>query len=85
VAPAPDVSCSHLKPDHRNRLPLLPWKAQGSPVDLELGTNLRDALAWDWHRWRHDRPSPAQDYQRYMKAKTLSESIYLSLLAMALN
>jgi hypothetical protein len=40
VAPAPDGSFSHLKPDHRNWLPLLPWKAQGSPVDLELGTSL---------------------------------------------
>jgi hypothetical protein len=30
---------------HRNGLPLLPWKAQGAPVDLELVNSLRDELA----------------------------------------
>ena len=43
--PAPDPSSCHLKPDHRNGLPLLPWKVQASPVDLELVNSLRDALA----------------------------------------
>jgi hypothetical protein len=28
--------------DHRNGLPLLPWNAQGAPVDLELINSLRD-------------------------------------------
>jgi hypothetical protein len=40
--PALDPSSCHLKPDHRNGLPLLPWMAQGSPVDLELVNSLRD-------------------------------------------
>lgn len=30
--------------DHRNGLPLLPWKAEGAPVDLELVNRLRDEL-----------------------------------------
>lgn len=30
---------------HRNGLPLLPWRAQGAPVDLELINSLRDELA----------------------------------------
>jgi hypothetical protein len=29
---------------HRNGLPLLPWKAEGAPVDLELVNSLRDEL-----------------------------------------
>lgn len=31
--------------DHRNGLPLLPWKQTGAPVDLELVNQLRDELA----------------------------------------
>ncbi len=38
---SPDSTDSH----HRNGLPLLPWKAQGAPVDLELVNSLRDELA----------------------------------------
>ena len=30
---------------HRNGLPLLPWRAQGAPVDLKLVNSLRDELA----------------------------------------
>jgi hypothetical protein len=30
--------------DHRNGVPLLPWKAEGAPVDLELVNRLRDEL-----------------------------------------
>lgn len=30
--------------DHRNGVPLLPWKASGAPVDLELVNRLRDEL-----------------------------------------
>lgn len=31
-------------PSHRNGLPLLPWKQEGAPVDLELVNCLRDEL-----------------------------------------
>lgn len=31
--------------DHRNGLPLLPWKETGAPVDLEIVNQLRDELA----------------------------------------
>lgn len=30
--------------DHRNGLPLLPWKPEGTPVDLEVVNSLRDEL-----------------------------------------
>ena len=33
------------KSQHRNRLPLLPWRAHGAPVNLELVNSLRDELA----------------------------------------
>jgi hypothetical protein len=29
-------------PSHRNGLPLLPWKSEGAPVDLEPVNSLRD-------------------------------------------
>ena len=45
VAPATDPSRRTLTHEHRNGLPLLPWKAQGAPVDLELVNSLRDELA----------------------------------------
>jgi hypothetical protein len=45
VAPAPGSSSQHRSADHRNGLPLLPWKETGAPVDLELVNNLRDELA----------------------------------------
>jgi hypothetical protein len=45
VAPAPCSSSEHPRADHRNGLPLLPWKEMGAPVDLELVNNLRDELA----------------------------------------
>lgn len=45
VAPAPGSSSGHQGADHRNGLPLLPWKEKGAPVDLELMNNLRDELA----------------------------------------
>jgi hypothetical protein len=45
---APSNSDSRPAPgaegDHRNGLPLLPWKAEGAPVDLELVNRLRDEL-----------------------------------------
>jgi hypothetical protein len=41
VAPAPGSSSQHRSADHRNGLPLLPWKETGAPVDLELVNNLR--------------------------------------------
>jgi hypothetical protein len=44
VAPAPGSGQEHLRADHRNGLPLLPWKETGAPVDLELVNNLRDEL-----------------------------------------
>jgi hypothetical protein len=44
VAPVPVPSSRTLQPDHRNGLPLLPWKAEGAPVDLELVNSLRDEL-----------------------------------------
>ena len=44
VAPAPCSSSEHPRADHRNGLPLLPWKEMGAPVDLELVNNLRDEL-----------------------------------------
>jgi hypothetical protein len=37
-------STSGADPAHRNGLPLLPWKAEGAPVDLELVNSLRDEL-----------------------------------------
>jgi hypothetical protein len=40
--PAPSSRSPH--PDHRNGLPLLPWKAEGAHVDLELVNSLRDEL-----------------------------------------
>ena len=44
VAPATGFGLEHLTADHRNGLPLLPWKETGAPVDLELVNNLRDEL-----------------------------------------
>ena len=48
VAPTPPHgnanSTSSADPAHRNGLPLLPWKAEGAPVDLELVNSLRDEL-----------------------------------------
>jgi hypothetical protein len=44
VAPAAGSGLEHLRADHRNGLPLLPWKETGAPVDLELVNNLRDEL-----------------------------------------
>ena len=44
VAPTPGASPISREPDHRNGLPLLPWNAQGAPVDLELINSLRDEL-----------------------------------------
>lgn len=46
VAPAENGSgaASSSKGDHRNGVPLLPWKAEGAPVDLELVNRLRDEL-----------------------------------------
>lgn len=43
VAPVP-ASAVSIEPAHRNGLPLLPWKAEGAPVDLELVNSLRDEL-----------------------------------------
>lgn len=45
LAPAPGSSSENQRSDHRNGLPLLPWKEKGAPVDLELVNNLRDELA----------------------------------------
>jgi hypothetical protein len=45
VAPAPGSSAEPQGANHRNGLPLLPWKETGAPVDLELVNNLRDELA----------------------------------------
>ncbi len=45
VAPAPGSSSGGPGADHRNGLPLLPWKETGAPVDLELVNHLRDELA----------------------------------------
>ena len=45
VAPAQDFSSEHRSSDHRNGLPLLPWKEEGAPVDLEFVNSLRDELA----------------------------------------
>jgi hypothetical protein len=45
VAPAPGTSSGDPVADHRNGLPLLPWKETGAPVDLELVNHLRDELA----------------------------------------
>ena len=45
VAPAMDPSSPILTSGQRNGLPLLPWKAQGAPVDLELVNSLRDEFA----------------------------------------
>lgn len=44
VAPAPDSRSDEQGGDHRNGLPLLPWKETGAPVDLELVNALRDEL-----------------------------------------
>jgi hypothetical protein len=44
-APAPGSSSGDPGADHRNGLPLLPWKEKGAPVDLELVNHLRDELA----------------------------------------
>ena len=46
VAPADNGSGvgSHAERNHRNGVPLLPWKAEGAPVDLELVNRLRDEL-----------------------------------------
>jgi hypothetical protein len=46
VAPAENDSrdASSDAGDHRNGVPLLPWKAEGAPVDLELVNRLRDEL-----------------------------------------
>ena len=44
LAPAPGTSPVSTESNHRNGLPLLPWNAQGAPVDLELINSLRDAL-----------------------------------------
>jgi hypothetical protein len=44
VALAPGASPASPEPDHPNGLPLLPWKAQGAPVDLELIDSLRDEI-----------------------------------------
>ena len=41
VAPAPGSSSEHRRYDHRNGLPLLPWKEEGAPVDLEYVNSLR--------------------------------------------
>jgi len=43
VAPPPGTDSTG--PSHRNGLPLLPWKPEGTPVDLELVNSLRDELA----------------------------------------
>jgi hypothetical protein len=40
-----DPSSRILTSGQRNGLPLLPLKAQGAPVDLELVNSLRDELA----------------------------------------
>ena len=45
VLAAPGSSSEHQRSEHRNGLPLLPWKQQGAPVDLELVNSLRDELA----------------------------------------
>ena len=45
VAPAPGSSSGDPGAEHRNGLPLLPWKEKGAPVDLELVNHLRDELA----------------------------------------
>ena len=45
VAPATGSSSGDPGGDHRNGLPLLPWKTTGAPVDLELVNHLRDELA----------------------------------------
>lgn len=42
VAPSPAGDSSGAV--HRNGVPLLPWKAEGAPVDLELVNSLRDEL-----------------------------------------
>lgn len=41
---APPASGADASPSHRNGLPLLPWKTEGAPVDLELVNSLRDEL-----------------------------------------
>jgi hypothetical protein len=45
VAPAPGSSLENRRSDHRNSLPLLPWKEEGAPVDLRFVNSLRDDLA----------------------------------------
>ncbi len=46
VAPAESASGlrARAEGDHRNGVPLLPWKAEGAPVDLEVVNLLRDEL-----------------------------------------
>lgn len=46
VAPAAGGAIGHpsAEGEHRNGVPLLPWKAEGAPVDLELVNRLRDDL-----------------------------------------
>lgn len=39
---APPTGATNNGPSHRNGLPLLPWKPEGAPVDLELVNSLRD-------------------------------------------
>ena len=38
----PPPAAATTGPSHRNGLPLLPWKSEGAPVDLELVNSLRD-------------------------------------------
>jgi hypothetical protein len=38
----PPPAAATTSPSHRNGLPLLPWKSEGAPVDLELVNSLRD-------------------------------------------
>jgi hypothetical protein len=46
VAPAENGSgaASNAEKELRNSVPLLPWKAEGAPMDLELVSRLRDEL-----------------------------------------
>ncbi len=44
VAPTSGAGSDRQGVDHRNGLPLLPWKDTGAPVDLELVNQLRDEL-----------------------------------------
>jgi hypothetical protein len=40
----PASSSSSSGATHRNGVPLLPWKPEGAPVDLQLVNSLRDEL-----------------------------------------